>query len=83
MKTQKGVYKCGRYVGIYSGGQLPCGTIYKELDRVETFRGKEVKYYHVWVKEREIKPLFNESKEPDRQKINLLTRFFREFWEDE
>lgn len=79
---QKGVSQPGRYAGIYSGGQLPYGTIYKELDRVETFRGREVKYYHVWVKEREEKPVFKDGEEPNRQKISLLTRLFRAmFWE--
>lgn len=74
---QKGVSQPGRYAGVYTGGQLPYGTIHKELDRVETYRGREVKYYHVWVKEREEKPIFKDGEKPNKRKIILLSRFFR------
>ena len=71
------IEKPGRYYGICTGGQLPYGTIHKELDRIETVRGRVVKYYHVWVKETEMKPIFKENEEPNHAKISMLTKLFR------
>lgn len=70
----------GKYRGVYSTGQMPSGVIHKELAREEKVRGRMVQYWHVWVKEKSIPPVFKEdAAEPDKQKIGALTKFFNFF----
>ena len=70
--------KVMRYAGVYATSQIPGNCISKELHHTEVHGSKVIDYWEVWVSDPdEIKPTFNEDKEPDRGKIRRLDKFFR------
>lgn len=60
---------------------LPSNTVDTEFSHEKKVHGKMVQYFHVWVKEKEPKPVFDESKEPDKRKIKNLSDFFKNMFE--
>jgi len=70
----------GLYYGIVPTSEIPSSCVHKRFSHAAKVKGKEVKYYEVWVKDpNAVKSVFDDTKEPNPDEISALTNFFNFF----